>query len=153
MDIQKAIEEINANINSITDPVAKAIISQLLNIIEALTQENKVLKAENQKLRDENNKLKGGNGKPNIRQQSKQNLSSEKERKKKKKKNKKSKNNKKNIKIDHTIELTVDANILPEDAVFKGYQTVIVQDILHNGIFHLGYLLFMPKDYVYNNCK
>ncbi|MGI9214492.1 MAG: IS66 family transposase [Gammaproteobacteria bacterium] len=129
MDIQKAIEEINANINSITDPVAKAIISQLLNIIEALTQENKVLKAENQKLRDENNKLKGGNGKPNIRPQSKQNLSSEKERKKKKK-NKKSKKNKKNIKIDHTVELTVDTNVLPEDAVFKGYQTVIVQDIL-----------------------
>ena len=76
VDIQKSIKEINANIISITDPVAKSIISQLLNIIEALTQENKVLKEENQKLRDENNKLKGGNGKPNIRPQTKQNLSS-----------------------------------------------------------------------------
>ena len=35
-----------------------------------------ILKEENQKLRDENNKLKGGNGKPNIRPQTKQNLSS-----------------------------------------------------------------------------
>ena len=130
MDVQKAIEEINAIINSITDPAAKIIISQLLNIIEALMQENKMLKEENQKLRNEISQLKGGNGKPNIRPQSKQDLSSEKERKKKKKKNKKSKNNKKNIKINHTVELTVDANMLPEDAVFKGYQTVVAQDIL-----------------------
>jgi hypothetical protein len=73
MDVQKTIEEINASINSVIDPSAKIIISQLLNIIEALMQENKVLKAENQRLLDENNKLKGGNGKPNIRSQSKQN--------------------------------------------------------------------------------
>ncbi len=129
MDIQKSIEEINASINSVTDPAAKIIISQLLNIIEVLMQENKMLKEENQKIRNEISQLKGGNGKPNIRPQSKQALSSEKERKKKKK-NKKSKNNKKNIKINHTVELTVDANMLPEDAVFKGYQTVVVQDIL-----------------------
>lgn len=131
LDIQKIINEVNAEINSITDPSAKIIIPKLLNIIEYQAQETKTLKIENQKLRDENNKLKGGNGKPNIRPQSKQDLSSEEERKKKKKKkNKKSKNNKKNIKIDHTVELTVDANMLPEDAVFKGYQTVVVQDIL-----------------------
>ena len=98
MDIQKIINEVNAEINSITDPSAKIIIPKLVNIIEYQAQETKTLKIENQKLRDENNKLKGGNGKPNIRPQSKQDLSSEKERKKKKKKKKKkSKNNKKNI--------------------------------------------------------
>ena len=101
------------------DLSAKIIISKLLNIIEYQAQEIKTLKAENQKLRDENNKLKGGNDKPNIRQQSKQTFSSEKERKKERK-NKKPKNNKKNIKIDHTVELTVDTNVLPENAVFKG---------------------------------
>ena len=131
MDIQKSIEEINISINNIADPVAKVIISKLLNIVEHQAQEIKTLKTENQKLRDENNKLKGGNGKPNIRPQSKQDLSSEEERKEKKKKNnKKSKNNKNNIKIDHTVDCQVDPNILPEDAVFKGYQTVLVQDIL-----------------------
>jgi hypothetical protein len=131
LDIQKIINEVNAEINSITDPSAKIIIPKLVNIIEYQAQETKTLKIENQKLRDENNKLKGGNGKPNIRPQSKQDLSSEKERKKKKKKKKKkSKNNKKNIKIDRTVDRTVDPNTLPEDAVFKGYQTVIVQDII-----------------------
>ena len=49
MDIQKAIEEINASINSVTDPAAKIIISQLLNIIEALMQENNMLKEERTK--------------------------------------------------------------------------------------------------------
>ena len=124
MDIQKAIEEINANINSITDPVAKAIISQLLNIIEALTQENKVLKAENQKLLDENNKLKGGNSKPNIRQQSKKNLSSEKERNKKKKKNKKSKKTK-----VHPFIRTVNS-VFKETVIFINYLKISPTNIL-----------------------
>jgi hypothetical protein len=34
MDVRKAIEAININIDSIIDPAAKAIIIQLLNIME-----------------------------------------------------------------------------------------------------------------------
>ena len=131
MDVQKAIEEINISINSITDPAARAIISQLLNIIEALMQENKMLKEENQILRDENNRLKGEQGKPTIRTQSKRNISSESERKKHNKSNQhkrsKSKNNK--IKINKTVRCKINQKKLPEDAIFKGYRTVIVQDI------------------------
>lgn len=130
MDVQKAIEEINASISSVIDPAAKIIISQLLNIIESQFQENKTLKEDNQNLRDENNKLKGGNAKPNVKPQSNKNISSEGERKKKTKQKKKSKNNKKNIKVDLSVKLAVDPNILPKDAIFKGYQTVVVQDIL-----------------------
>jgi len=132
MDVQKAIEEINASINSVTDPVARAIISQLLNIIEHQAQEIKTFKAENQKLRDENNRLKGEKGKPNIRLQNKSNISSEKERKQQGKnknlKRSKSKNHK--IKINRTIKCKINPKKLPEDAVFKGYRTVIIQDII-----------------------
>ena len=60
MDVQKALEEIHILIQDVTDPVAKVIISRLLNIIEALMQENKALKEEIQRLRDENNRLKEG---------------------------------------------------------------------------------------------
>lgn len=134
MDVRKAIEAININIDSIVDPAAKAIIIQLLNIIEYQFQENKTLKEENQKLKDEINRLKDEQGKPNINPQSKgsNNISSEKERKGKGKgkKDKKSKNNKKSIKIDRVIKLEFDLNQLPEDAVFKGYQSIVVQDIV-----------------------
>ncbi len=131
MDVQKALEEINVLIKDVTDPVAKVIISRLLNIIEALMQENKVLKEEIQRLRDENNRLKGEQGKPNIRAQSRKNISSEKERKQHNKgqfhKRSKSKNHK--IKINKTVRCKINPEKLPEDAVFKGYKIVIVQDI------------------------
>ena len=131
MDIQKALDEINILIKDVTDPVAKVIISRLLNIIEALMQENKALKEEIQRLRDENNRLKGEQGKPNIRAQSRANISSEKERKPRDKNNKytrsKSKNHK--IKINKTIRCKINPEKLPEDAIFKGYKTVIVQDL------------------------
>jgi regulator of replication initiation timing len=131
MDVQKALEEVNVLIKDVTDPVAKVIISRLLNIIEALMQENKALKEEVQRLKDENNRLKGEQGKPHIRAQSKKNISSEKERNKHGKgqlyKRSKFKNHK--ITIDKTVRCKINPEKLPEYAVFKGYKTVIVQDI------------------------
>lgn len=131
MDVQKALEEINVLVKDVTDPVAKVVIFRLLNIIEALMQENKALKEEVQRLKDENNRLKGEQGKPHIRAQSRQNISSEKERNKHGKgqfhKRSKSKNHK--IKINKTVRCKINSKKLPNDAVFKGYKTVIVQDI------------------------
>ncbi len=133
MDIKKAIEGINIDLDKIADSAAKTIISQLLNIIEYLVEENKELKEENRKLRDENSRLKGEQGKPNIRPQTKgsKDISSESERKKRKKKKlKKSKSKKHKIKVDRTVVCQVDKAKLPPDAVFKGYKTVLVQDII-----------------------
>ena len=132
MDVQKTIEALNVSIDSVKDPAARIIIAQLLNIIEYLVQENKELKAENQKLRDENNKLKGEKGKPNIRPQSRKDISSEANRKPRGKqtKNKKPKSNKDQIKIDRIVKCKISQKELPEDAVFKGYQSVVVQDII-----------------------
>jgi len=132
MDVQKTIEAINAQLDNIKDPVAIAIITQLLNIIEYQAQEIKELKAENQKLRNEISKLKGGSGKPNIRPQSNGNHSSEKDRKPRdqQKNNKKSKHKNHQIIINRIIKCKINRNQLPEDAVFKGYKSVIVQDII-----------------------
>jgi len=132
MDIQKAIEAINTQVDKVQDPVAKVIIAQLLDIIEFLMQENKELKAENQRLRDEISKLKGGSGKPNFRPQSNGNHSSEKNRKPRgqQKKNKKSKHKNHKITINRIVKCRIKKDQLPADAIFKGYKDVIVQDIV-----------------------
>ena len=132
MDIKKVIENITVDVNKVADPALRATMSQLLNIIEFFAEENQTLKEENQRLRDENNRLKGEQGKPDIRKQTKANedVSSEQERKKKKsKKNKKSKKKNK-LTVNRTEHCRLDKNQLPLDVIFKGYQDVIVQDIV-----------------------
>jgi hypothetical protein len=56
----------DVNLDAITDPAARQVIAQLLNLIETLVAENQALRAENQQLRDELARLKGGAGKPDI---------------------------------------------------------------------------------------
>jgi hypothetical protein len=111
---------------------AREAIVRLLNLFETLKAENEQLRAESQQLRDENNRLKGEQGQPKIKANKKTgsgsgNYSSEKERRKPKARGKKNKNDK--VKIDREQVLDVEADILPEDAEFKGYEDVIVQDI------------------------
>jgi hypothetical protein len=93
------------------------------------------LKAELQKMRDELNQLKGEQGKPifpHIKKK-RSDFSSENERKSLKSTGeKKSKEKLSKIKIDFTEVCKVDPIILPEDAEFKGYQTVVVQEISIN---------------------
>jgi hypothetical protein len=55
------------NLDAIPDPATRAVIVQLLGIIEAQHAELVQLRAEVQQLRDENARLKGGSGKPDIR--------------------------------------------------------------------------------------
>lgn len=128
MNIKKSFEEINIDVDKVSDPHLKTIIIKLLNIIEYLSVENKGLKEKNQKLKDENNRLKGEQGKSVFSPQTKKDISSEKERKTKKKK--KSKRKKHKIIIDRVVKCTIDELELPPDAVFKGYQSVVVQDIV-----------------------
>ncbi len=96
-----------------------------------MNEEVQVLKAELQKTRDELNHLKGEQGKPkfSVPKQNKD-VSSENERKTPNlRSERKSKEKLSKIKIDVTEDCKVDPNILPEDAVFKYYDTVVVQDI------------------------
>ena len=136
---RQEIREIFHNLDVRADILDKEALSRtlsiLINLVETLSEENEKLKFEIQKLRDENNRLKGEQGKPNIRGNKGggkgKNLSSEKERKQREeKKKKKSKRKKTKIAIDRTEVCEVDHSKLPADAEFKGYESVLVQEIL-----------------------
>ena len=120
---------------------ARQAIVMLLNLVENIKLENRELREQVQRLRDEINRLKGEQGKPKIKPNKKQGTSSsdhssERERRKRKKWKKSSK--KEQIEIDDVRVLEVDPEKLPEDARFKGYVDVVVQDIevrTHNTLF------------------
>lgn len=130
---KKSGEEILQTIEpkGIADESMRRTVEILLNLIEQLQTEVKELRAENQQLKDENNRLKGEQGKPDIKANKKEfinNQSSEKERKIPKKHSKGSKNE--TIKIDREEIVKYPQDKLPADAEFKGYQEVIIQDII-----------------------
>ncbi len=97
--------------------------------------------AEIQRLRDENNRLKGEQGKPKIKANTPKpprvDYSSEQERRKPKPRQKRAK--KANLEIHREQTLEVDKASLPPDAEFKGYEDVVVQDLIFradNVCFH-----------------
>jgi regulator of replication initiation timing len=131
LDLNQALKDARVNIDDLT-PSLRSLIILLLNKIEELSEEVAVLKIENQKLRDENNRLKGEQGKPDIRPQTcSKDFSSEEERKDPLNKNqKKSKAKNHKITVNRTQRCPVDKSQLPADAVFKGFASVIVQDLI-----------------------
>lgn len=118
------------DLEQIKDPIARQGMVLLLNLVEELSAENQRLRAENQRLRDENQRLKGEQGKPEIkpgkRQEAKA-VGSEQERRQGREWQKRQKLPE--IRIDRVEELTMAAQELPEDAEFKGYEAVVVQDV------------------------
>jgi len=134
-DIPKILQSLKINPDEISDKKAAEIIRILLQIIEILYEENQALKAELQKMRDELNKLKGEQGKPKFPpiKKKQSDFSSENERKSLNPSSRtKSKEKLSKINIDFTEVCKVDPIILPDDAEFKGYQTVVVQEISIN---------------------
>lgn len=131
---EKLVPELLQSIDprEIAEPSLRQTIEILLNLIEELNSKIKNLEEENRKLRNENNHLKGEKGKPDIKANKtngfKKDHSSEKERKTPSKHTKSSKNA--NIQIDRERILEYPKSELPSDAEFKGYEEVIVQDIL-----------------------
>jgi len=116
-------------INQFSEP---DVIQRLLGIIESALTNISELKQEVQSLRDEVNRLKGEQGKPVIREKKNDppNFSSESERSvpnPSPKKGRQPRNHK--IKITRTESCPVNPDTLPPDAIFKGYTSVIVQDL------------------------
>jgi hypothetical protein len=131
------------DLSRIQDEQTRELIVRLLNLLEQQATAIRDLQVKNQELRDEINRLKGEQGKPKIKgnkggPQPPQNHSSEKERRSKTmERGKKSK--KAEIKIDREEVVKVSVEVLPEDAEFKGYVDVVVQDIVlktDNVLFH-----------------
>jgi hypothetical protein len=114
--------------NTIQDEALRQVVMYLMNLVENLSAKVQEQAEEIQRLRDENNRLKGEQGKPDIKpNKPATHLSSEKERRTSKPHHKASKQAQ--IRIDRVEVLKVDHERLPQDAEFKGYEEVIVQDI------------------------
>jgi hypothetical protein len=140
---------------------AREAIGLLLNLVEELKQENDALREDVQQLRDEVNRLKGEQGKPKIKPgkgRDGSDQSSEKERRQPKKRQRRRKVNR--IKIDREEKREVDRSQLPEDAEFKGYEEVIIQDLViktdnvcflkekfYSPSLHKTYLASLPAGY------
>jgi hypothetical protein len=135
IDFKNAIYDISLNNIETADAASlRREIYNLLNLFESMASEIISLKATIQALENEISRLKGEQGTPSILPQTKAgDISSENERlkiEKKRKKKKKSKAKKHKIKIDRTVKLDIPKDKLPPDAEFKGYESVVVQDVI-----------------------
>ena len=129
------------DLSSIADERARELVQQLLNVLEDVMAALRAAQAENQRLRDELNRLKGEQGAPAIKANTPQpppkDHSSEQERRKPKTWSKDRKTDR--IALDREQVVQVDPTRLPPDAVFKGYEDVVVQDVIFrtdNVLFH-----------------
>src|SRR5689334_14391976 len=128
------------DLSAIQDERAHALIVRLLNLIEDLTADLRAAQEEIQRLRDENNRLKGEQGKPAIKPNTPSpppDHSSERERRHPTERVKRGK--RASITINREDVARVDRAILPPDAEFKGYEDVVVQDLIictDNVLFH-----------------
>src|SRR6266850_5732954 len=120
------------DLSSIADERARQLVQQLLNVLEDVMADLRAAQAENQRLRDEINRLKGEQGRPKVPSNTSQppstDHSSERERHKPQAWSKGRKTDR--IPIDRQQVVTVDPACLPPDAVFKGYEDVVVQDVV-----------------------
>lgn len=109
------------------------MVVRLLNVVETLTAEVRLLREENQRLRDEINRRKGEQGKPEMLPQvppqgRPTNHSSEQERREPREHRKGGKQERLTITREQVLRL--DRRTLPPDAVRKGYEDVVVQDVV-----------------------
>ena len=120
----------NIDLSAILEEQTRELVKRLLNFIEQLSSRLREAQAENQRLRDENKRLKGEQGQPNIKANvgASKDHSSEKERHKPR--TRQAKKKKASIVIDREEVARVSPAVLPGDAIFKGYEENIVQDIL-----------------------
>ena len=132
---ERPVPEAIASIDlaSITDVGARQAIRALLNLVEEQASEIRALRVENEQLRDELTRLKGGQGRPRIRPGKSAggstDYSSEQERRPApttwQKRGKQDR-----LRIDRTERVAVDPATLPADAELKGYERVVVQDLV-----------------------
>ena len=120
------------NLDAITDPAARQVIGQLLNLIETLVAEKQALRTENQQLRDALARLQGGSGKPDIKPSTAPapptDHSAEQERRTPKPRQK---GRKLGLLVPTRTERgVVDPALLPPDAIRSGTTAVIVQDLI-----------------------
>ncbi len=108
--------------------MVRQVVLYLMNVVENQNTKMQEQAEEIQRQRDEINRLKGEQGKPKSKaNKPTRDQSSEKERRQSKPHHKASKQPE--IKIERVEVLKMDGKRLPQDAQFKGYEEVVVQDI------------------------
>jgi Transposase IS66 family len=115
---------------AIADPVARALIVRLLNVVDQQATQLRTALADNQRLRDENARLQGEQGRPHVNPQARPPapaLSSERERRTPKPRQPRSKQAHLTVTREELCRL--DRTTLPPDAQFKGYEVVLVQEL------------------------
>jgi regulator of replication initiation timing len=132
IEVKTMLQGISQEVESIEDKKTVSILNTLINLVEMLVEENAQLKKENQDLKDKVNRLKGEQGKPDIKGKNQSSdHSSEKERKvRQPQKPRKPRVKKKSIvAVDREVTCELDKTNLPDDLIFKGYETRVVQDL------------------------
>lgn len=118
---------------TITDVSARPAIRALLTLVEELAAEVQALRTEHQHLRDELRRLPGGSGRPKDppgkAAGGSLDYASEQERRSAPT-SWHQRGTQDRVRIDRTERLAVDPATLPADAVFKGDETVVVQDLV-----------------------
>ena len=138
------IKDLGLNPLKIKDKYTQKQTEKLLNIFEDIYKQNNNLKIENQRLQDQINRLKGEHAKPTF--PAKRDISSTKERSKNQKEEKPKKAKKpkaQDRKINRQQTCKVDQSKLPADAVFKGYQTRVMPEI----VLQVQYIEFKQEKY------
>lgn len=147
MDISH-VSHIDINQLNDIESLKKAIIL-LLNVVEQQQQKILQLEKEKQQLKDEINRLKGEQGRPDIKPNTNNKNKDTSTGGKDKKKKKWDKSPKKpHIPIDKTEISEFNKSDLPPDAIFKGYDEVIQQDIIfkrENTLFKLA-VYYSPSE-------
>lgn len=184
--IKEAVEKLPTNLcklapEMLTEASIRSLqagITSSANLIESTNAVIKLLAEEVQNLRDDLNSLKGEQGKPQIRPQAKAkdeddsdndndggaeaenpDISSESERKTNGNPRKQRRTNA-DLEITKREVIPIDKASLPDDAVFKGYRSYIVQDIkfeldnteylreeYYSESMHRSYVAALPVDY------
>jgi len=108
----------------------RSVVLLLLNLIEDQAKRIETLEQEVRGLKDENAKLKGGNARPQIKASVKEKVNISSGGKEKGSKNHKQYEAKAPLVIDRDIVVEVNAELLPADAVRKGYSEYIQQDLV-----------------------
>lgn len=121
------LEEIDPT--TIQDEATRALVVKLLNLLENALYEVQTLKEEVQRLRDENNRLKGEKGQADLKPANK-NYSSRNRPTRPPKKGESKGGKKARLVITRTEKLSLDRQNLPPDVEFKGYEAVVVQEVV-----------------------
>jgi len=108
----------------------RSVLLVLLNLLEDQAKNIEFLEQEVRALKDENAKLKGGNARPQIKASVKEKVNISSGGKEKGSKNHKRYEAKAPIVIDRDIVVEVNPELLPADAVRKGYSEYIQQDLV-----------------------